>query len=184
MSRAGARAAAGSSSWTCGAVDVPAGEGAVLRLMARGHACAPCRRCRVPAVGVADDVRVQQGVVERGVEGGALGVGAAADLIPPSSVAPGAVGRASTASKVRFGGFSAARLAFAPAWLTYEMPTLTPTGPVPGSNVDVAARALARDGTAAGARSRPSAGRARAARGQRVVLPGAGGLEGAVEGAR
>jgi hypothetical protein len=70
---------------------------------------------RVSAVGVADDVRVQEGVVERGVEGGALGVGAAADLDRAELVAPGAVGRVLDASKERFGGFSAARLALAPA---------------------------------------------------------------------
>ena len=62
-----------------GAVDVPAGEGAVLVVVARADQVDLVVGAPVSAVGVADDVRVEEGVVEGGVEGGAFGFRAAAD---------------------------------------------------------------------------------------------------------
>lgn len=60
-------------------------------------------------------------------------------LPPPTLIAPSRSRQARwaaswTEAKDREGGFSAARLASAPARLTYEMPTLTFTGSAPGSN--------------------------------------------------
>lgn len=72
-----------------GAVLVPAGEVAVLRPLAALHAVRLPVHAGVAAVGVADQVRLHQRVVERGVERGALRLAAAADARRGQLAVPG-----------------------------------------------------------------------------------------------
>lgn len=164
-----------------GAVDVPAGEGAVLGLVALAHGMDLLVAASVSAVGVADDVRVQEGVVERGVEGGAVGVGAAADLDRVELVAPGPVG-----GVLDVGEGPGRRVLGREVGLGARLTDVRDTdldvhGAGAGLELHIAARALARDRTPACAESAGAAARFRGTRAQLVVLPGAGRLEVAVE---
>lgn len=163
------------------AVDVPAGEGAVLRPVAAADGVHLAVAAAVAAVGVADDVRVQEGVVERGVEGGALVVGAAAHADGVQPVAPGPAGRVphGVEGAVRRVLGGEVRLGARPADVGDA--DLDADGAVAGRELDVAARPLAGDGPSAVGEAAGAAGGRGRARVQPVVLPGAGRLERAVE---
>lgn len=120
-------------------------------------------------------------MVERGVEGGALVVRATADLDGGEAVAPGLAGHVLDVVEGAAGRVLGGEVGLGAGPADVRDADLDVHRAGAGLELHVSARALARDRPSARAEPAGAAARLGGAGAQLVVLPGAGGLEGAVE---